>query len=389
MFDLSPRKSLWNDGPAFELHLSPDGAPAVALRSICSGGGGSQQSTSMQQSKSSNEPPEFLQPYLKSAIGDLSGYYNANKEAPDFFPGSTVAPQSDATLQALKMLQERGRAGSPVTGAAGGALTDTLTGKYLDPTTNPQFQRALEASHQPYVDTFMGQVLPGINSAFVGSGRAGSGQHQASVDRAVTGLNRTISDADAKAGSDYFTGERGRMLSAAGLAPTIAAADYADIGAIGQAGEARDAYTQAGINENVARYNYENNKQMDWVNKYLQILNGGYPGGVTNSTSTGTQSASTSTSPWGSIMGGVGLALQAAPLFGFSDERLKEDISEPIGTTFDGLPLRRWRYKGDPTPHIGFVAQELAELRPDAVAEHSSGYLMVDHRAATEHRGLF
>jgi hypothetical protein len=78
-----------------------------------------------------------------------------------------------------------------------------------------------------------------------------------------------------------------------------------------------------------------------------------------------------------------------APMLGFSDERLKEDISEPIGSTFDGVPLRLWRYKGDPTPHIGPIAQELAQTRPDAVHEHPSGYLMVDYKAATEPRGLF
>lgn len=352
-----------------------------------SGGGGQQ--TSMQQSKSSNEPPEYIQPYLKQGIGDLSNLYNANPNAPAYFPGSTVAPQSGYTTQALTALANRGANGSPVTAGAQNAITDTVNGKYLDPTSNPAFIDALQASHQPYVDQFMGQVLPGITSAFEGSGRTGSGLHQDSVDRAVTGLNRTISDSDAKAGAGYFTDERNRMLGAANMAPQLAASDYTDIGALGQAGEGTDAYNQSKINENIARYNYDNNSQWDYITRYLGILNGGYPGGVTNSTSMGTQTMP-GQSPWGSIFSGASMGLQMLPMLAaFSDERLKEDISEPIGSTHDGIPLRLWRYKGDPTPHVGFVAQEVAGHRPDAVLEHPSGYLMVDYKAATEPRGLF
>lgn len=380
------RRVTWNDGPVLEPLLEPEGAPAVALRSICSGGGGQQ--TSMQQTKSSNEPPEFIQPYLKGAIGDLSNLYSSHPNAPAYYPGDVVAPQSDATLQAIKMLQDRGRAGSPVTSSAESAVTDTLNGKYLDPTTNPAFLAAVDASHRPYVEQFMNTVLPGVTSAFEGSGRTGSGLHQAAVDQAVTGLNRTISDADAKAGADYFTGERGRMLSAAGMAPQLAASDYTDIGAVGQAGEQQDAYKQSQINADIAKYNYENNAQWDYIARYLGMLNGGYPGGVTNSTSFGTQTMPGS-SPFGSIFSGLGLALQAAPLLGFSDERLKEDISEPIGATHDGIPIRLWRYKDDPEPRVGFIAQEVAGHRPEAVHEHSSGYLMVDYKAATAPKGLF
>jgi hypothetical protein len=381
-------KAMWNDGPALPALLDDPWAPhPVVNRHICSGGGGGQQ-TSQQQTSSSNEPPAFIQPYLKGAIGDLSNLYNANPNAPAYYPGSTVAPQSDATQQAISLLQQRGLNGSPVTGAAETNLTDTLNGKYLDPTSNPDYLAAISASHQPYVDQFLGQIIPGITSAFEGSGRTGSGLHQDAVDRATTNLNRTISDADAKAGSDYFTQARNQQLQAAGMAPQLAQSDYTDIGAVGQAGDIKDAFSQANINADIAKYNYNNNAQWDYITRYLGILNGGYPGGVTNSTSTGTQTQPQS-SPWGSIFGGASLGLQMLPLLGFSDERLK-DIKDRVGETDDGLPLYLYTYKDDPsTPHIGPIAQEVAQVRPDAVHEHPSGYLMVDYGAATEHRGLF
>ena len=376
---------MWNDGPALEQHLGDAWAPhPIVNRHICSGGGGGQQQ-SYQQSKSSNEPPEYIQPYLKQGIGDLSALYSANPTAPAYYPGSTVAPQSGYTTQAITALANRGANGSPLTAGAQGALTDTVNGKYLDPTTNPAFIDALKASHQPYIDQFNNQVLPGLTSAFEGSGRTGSGLHQAAVDQATTGLNRTISDADAKAGADYFSTERNRMLGAAGMSPQVAGMDYTDIGALGQAGEATDQFNQSNINADIARYNYDNNSQWDYITRYLGILNGGYPGGVTNSTSFGTQTTP-SQSPWGSIFGAASMGLQMLPMLAaFSDVRLKENIHR-VGSTDDGQNLYFYNYKGDPTPHVGLMAQEVEQRDPSAVHEHPSGFKVVDYGKAL---GLF
>lgn len=344
-----------------------------------SGGG---QSTQTSTTKSVSEPPAFIKPYLQGGIQDLASLYANNKTAPEYYPGQTVAPFSGQTEQALTALEQRGAGGSPLVANAQGQLNDTISGKYLDPTTNPQFQSALTASHQPYIDNFMGSVLPGVTSAFEGSGRTGSPAHQMAVDRAVTGLNRSISDADAKAGSDYFNTERGRQVAATTAAPTLANQDYVDINQLGMAGQARDNQSQALIDADVAKYNYNQNAQWDYINRYLASLNGGYPGGTT--TGTGTTTGSRPNDTFGQIFGGA-TSLAGLGLMAFSDERLKENI-EPIGTSDNGTKLYSYNYKGDPTPRVGPMAQEVAETHPDAVAVDPSGYLKVDYRKAL---GLF
>jgi len=50
-----------------------------------------------------------------------------------------------------------------------------------------------------------------------------------------------------------------------------------------------------------------------------------------------------------------------------------------VGRTPDGLRLYRYRYIGDDTLYVGVMAQEVAELRPDAVARGEDGYLEVDY----------
>ena len=81
----------------------------------------------------------------------------------------------------------------------------------------------------------------------------------------------------------------------------------------------------------------------------------------------GSSTASTSTSP--------------APFF--SDERLKEDI-EPIGKTFDGTNIVKFRYKGSPHKQIGLLAQDVERKHPEAVG-FAGGYKTVDYDAATKH----
>jgi soluble lytic murein transglycosylase-like protein len=66
----------------------------------------------------------------------------------------------------------------------------------------------------------------------------------------------------------------------------------------------------------------------------------------------------------------------------FSDERLKQDI-EPIGKTFDGQDIVRFKYKGEPGTRIGLVAQDVEKRHPEAVGL-AGGYKTVDYDAATD-----
>lgn len=79
--------------------------------------------------------------------------------------------------------------------------------------------------------------------------------------------------------------------------------------------------------------------------------------------------------------GGTSAAAGFAALF--SDERLKENI-EPVGKLDDGQKIYAYNYKGDGTPQIGLLAQEVEKFVPDAVrTDPGSGMKMVDYRRAT------
>lgn len=352
-------------------------------------GGGSPPQPSYQQTQSSNEPPAYIKAMLQGGATDLNNLYMSRGGAggaPAYYPGETVAPFSSQTQGALNAQTARATNGSPLTASAQDQLTRTMRGDYLDPGSNPYFTKALEASFKPQTEQFMSTVLPGINSTFSGSGRYGSGLHQDSVDRAVTSLNRSQSDATAKAGADVYTLERQNIIDGMKFAPQLANQDYFDINQLGVVGSAYDDQAQRLIDADVAKYDYNANKDWNYINRYMASLNAGYPGGTSTGSSMGLIPQRQS-DPFSSIFGaaastaGLGLSAYTA----FSDERLKENI-KPVGEADNGTPLYLYNYKGDPTPHVGPMAQEVAETNPDAVHMDPSGFLKVDYGKAL---GLF
>ena len=86
----------------------------------------------------------------------------------------------------------------------------------------------------------------------------------------------------------------------------------------------------------------------------------------------------------GNAISGIGSAISSAlpGLAMFSDERLKEFI-EPVGELYDGTNVYRYNYKGDPTPRIGLMAQEVEKTNPDAVTE-IGGWKAVHYGKATQ-----
>lgn len=65
---------------------------------------------------------------------------------------------------------------------------------------------------------------------------------------------------------------------------------------------------------------------------------------------------------------------------GFSDARLKENLNEVDRDQYGGV--YEFNYIGSDLVYVGRLAQELEQVRPDAVSMHKSGYLMVSKEFA-------
>lgn len=219
------------------------------------------------------EPWAPLRPYLIGAARDAKALYD--RGAPDYYPGQTVAPMSSYSRNSLDAMAQRAAYGSNLTRAAQGQLQKTINGDYLN--GNPYLQGAINTAVRPVTEAFTSSVMPGIDSNFSSAGRYGSGLQGAAYNDANTTLAKQVGDISTNMSYQNYGDERQRQMSAMAMAPQMAQQDYYDIGMLGQAGEGYDKYNQDLINADMARYDYAQNADYNWLSNYLGLL-GGFPG---------------------------------------------------------------------------------------------------------------
>lgn len=235
--------------------------------------GGGKPEVTYQSSTVSNDPWAPQQSHLRTLFSRAeTDVLNKPRE---FYPGSTVVDFSDQTNQALQMQEQRALAGSPVTDAAQNQVQQTLQGDYLG-ASNPYMQDAIGAATRPMMDSFKEDIMPSIQSGFAGAGRYGSGMQARAQERAGEMALRQVGDVASGMAYKNYADERGRQLQAGTLAPTMAAQDYTDISKLAQVGGTREAQAGSQLQEDIARFNHNQNAPMDALSNYAALIKGGY-----------------------------------------------------------------------------------------------------------------
>ena len=193
-------------------------------------------------------------------------------------------------------------------------------------------------------------------SAYGSLGQAGA-NNQAQYGSAYGSLGQANANNQAQYGSAYGSLGQAGATNEANIGSGAQAAGLAGGQAQLTAGQAQQQTEQAGL---TALYN-----------QFLQQQS--YPFQTT-------QFQSNIAEGTGALSGSTTSSTQPAPYF--SDERLKEEI-QPIGKTFDGLNIIKFKYKGDNQTHVGLSAQDVEKHHPEAVGL-AGGYKTVDYDAATK-----
>lgn len=343
--------------------------------------GGTQTSTQTQ------DPWSGIADQLKQAVGDTQNLYNSGGLNYQAYSGPTVADQSPYTQQANQLTADRALNGSPVTSASQQQITDTLSGKYLDPSTAPGFQQALTDVQKAYSTGTAAQT----DAAFNRSGAYGG----TAYDETKEMQNKAYGDSLNTLAGNFYNQGRTQQLQAAALAPQIANQDYTNLAALSGAGTSQDAYNQSLIDSNVDKYNTNQQAPANAIQNYISLLNGS--GAQYGSTTKATPYKTNTLGPLlglagtvgGAAIGGpagakAGGALGGAaggkssgagisptsglPMDGtWSDIRLKDNISQ-VGEK-NGFPIYNFSYIADPkkTMYRGVMAQDVIKSRPDAI----------------------
>lgn len=116
------------------------------------------------------------------------------------------------------------------------------------------------------------------------------------------------------------------------------------------------------------------------ANQYGSLANLNYTAstGIGNANANATLAQNQANQNQWNALTGLGTAAMSI----FSDENLKENI-EPVGKLYDGTNVYRYNYIGSLIPHIGVMAQEVEQDRPEAVTE-VGGFKAVNYAKATD-----
>lgn len=285
------------------------------------GGGGSQTINTMV------EPPAYAKPFYEFGLAEAKDQYMSNR--PRFFPGSTVVGFAPESQMALNMVRDRALAGSPLIteaqntirsaaqgglgnealplarGLAGGAnlgeainmTRATARGDFLS--GSPGLQGAIDRALDP--------VQNRIQSQFARAGRMGSGANQEVLTKGLTDAAADISYRDyqqerqnqlaaqqnlarlqAQEFGTQLSGlnalgtlsgqDLARRMSAAQLAPQFADLDYRGAERLAAVGSAREQQAQAELQDQINRFNFQENRDAQKLRDFMALLRGGTVG---------------------------------------------------------------------------------------------------------------
>jgi hypothetical protein len=277
-------------------------------------GGSSQQGTQTvtqdQRGKSVTQLDPMLKPYVEFGLGEARRLYEA--PGPQYFPGQTYVSPSGTTLSALNLAESRAVGGNPLLRQAQTQAQRTASGEYL--TGNPFFQGAFQPAARQAQQSFI-ESIQDLTSKVASAGRYGSGAMGQLQDKASDIFSRNLTETAGRLAFENYAQERARQEAANMLLPELAMQDYADSERLATVGQAREAYDLQALQDQINRFNYEQNLPQARLQSYLSSIYGAPAGGITETTGTGTTQQPIYGNPAQSFLGNVASIAGIANMF--------------------------------------------------------------------------
>jgi len=280
---------------------------------------------------------KWAQPFAKAGAASVRDVFNQNQPS--------LQKLTDTVTGTVPTVGASFSGWQPRVGQSQDYYGEVLSGKYLDPASNPGLSRVLDRTRHDVSDE--------VNSQFSMAGRYGSGAH--------TGvLTDRLADAEGNILASNYMQERANQGAAASAVNDGSSQSLADL------------LKAAGVG---AELPYTGTNSL--ASSLASLFSGG-----TQKTSNGI----------GGVLQGIGSigssAAALAPVM--SDHRLKANI-EKVGTLPDGLGVYDFDYIEAPSAEIaafmpegrqrGVMASEVAALRPWALGPHVGGFQTVNYGA--------
>lgn len=182
--------------------------------------------------------PSWYTPLAKEAA---ERGYAQSLEPYQQYQGQRIAPLTSEQIEGLTRASERALA-APITTQATTQAMDTLSGKYLDPTTNPAWQSGVEDITRAYQTG----VAPTRNTLFSKAGAFGA--DNSAFNQYATQQEGELGRGIGSLWGDIYGQERGRQMQTLALSPALAQSGYMDAQNLIGVGDALRQFDQDVLN---------------------------------------------------------------------------------------------------------------------------------------------
>ncbi|GEC56776.1 tail fiber domain-containing protein [Bradyrhizobium phage ppBeUSDA76-2] len=243
------------------------------------------------------------------------------------------------------------------------------------------------------VNTLTNDITNNVNGQFAASGRDMSGANSQALARGIAQgvapliqqqYNQNVANQQNAANALYGAGNTNSGLLA-GLQQQYLTNQGNGVAAASSAGDLQNAGATNTLAAEAQKYGIplQNLGLLSQIGIPIAGLGSQSSGqSTTTNQMSGAQQFGTIAGGLGSLFGGGGGSTVGNIFKLISDRNAKEDIAQ-VGTLFDGTPVYRYRYKGQPAFQIGLMAQDVEKTTPEAVGRIGA-YKAVDYKLATD-----
>jgi hypothetical protein len=214
-------------------------------------------------------------------------------EGPSFFPGSMTAGFTAPELEAQQQLTSSvpGQQQQIANTAMGNF---TSLSKAADVANNPYLQAAIPGAVRPIWEQLTEYAMPQIRRSYEASGGLGSSRQGIAEGLATGKTSQAALDTMSKMALDAYGQGLGAQQNALSMAPTVSNLMTAPAETLSAVGAQQREMEQAGINEAVNRYTYNQNLPYNKLTDYANIVSKQL-GGTGTSTVTAPESSALTT----------------------------------------------------------------------------------------------
>jgi hypothetical protein len=231
------------------------------------------------------EPWEGQAPYLRDLYSQAQNQFQQGPG--QFYPNRLTALPSDTTLQAEQILEQTALGQQS-------ALTDNITpafqGSLMSPYqafTDPLLQQSLAAGLRP-IEESTSRLLQQARRDATSAGQLGGSRQGILESEVLKDMLTKQSDVASKLYGDVYGDLTKSRTAALGLSPTIMSSYTTPAQTLAAVGASEQARSQADINEQIARFNFQQQAPGQNLNQYGNIVAGSIlPPSVTSSSTGG------------------------------------------------------------------------------------------------------